>query len=779
MNTKEKWLGRLGAEMGRIGSNIISKPRVAAAGRLLARFGGGFLLSRAVVLDGMSPFGIGWVAASGGGAAGMASLLGTLMGTMTSTGQTQGLKIIAIAVLVYTAGVLFRGTGPARHTVFLPVVAGAVAAFVGMVFVAGEGFTFRSIVLYLTEILLITGSGYFYTLAVGRRERGMRGAFSRLTLRSTFLLALADLALFGTARPARVAAGIVTLRAAYANGAGMGSASGLASGSAMDLALGYPFFSMSYGVSGLLAGIFRKTGKLATAITYVLAGAVTVLWAGTAELRLAALLETFMASVIFMLLPMASGKRFQAAENLEEHEDRDAESGRRTREFTRRRLEQSALAFQEVYSQLQEVFARPQNDEDVARVFDRTAERVCRRCAMRGQCWDRDMENTYGVLGGVSGVLNREGRVRGTDFPPYFSDRCIQFAKFVHTANEEMSALLSRRKYRAGLAESRAQVCLQYAEIAKTLGHMADQVGQEVCFDEEAEAKIRQLVEPFRLPLTVTALSTPEGQKRVELEGRGAGLLLARDRDVFLRSLAKCVGYPVSMPEHIVTPLGEKLIFTESERLRAAIGIASHKKKGELVNGDTGTWFKTADGNAHILLSDGMGTGREAGEQSAQIVRLLERFLRAGIDPPSALSTINSTLVLRGAESGETPVTIDLCICNLKTGHTRFFKNGASPSYIKRGSRVSRIMGQGWPIGIGLMPSPGSGMTAVKLTGGDMIILASDGVCGTGGDAWLTRFLEAHEDSGPKELAGRILEQAVLQSGRGDDMTVMVFALSE
>jgi hypothetical protein len=58
-----------------------------------------------------------------------------------------------------------------------------------------------------------------------------------------------------------------------------------------------------------------------------------------------------------------------------------------------------------------------------------------------------------------------------------------------------------------------------------------------------------------------------------------------------------------------------------------------------------------------------------------------------------------------------------------------------------------------------------------------MVVLTSDGVCGTGGDEWLERFLEGSDSMRPKELAGRILEQAVLQSGRGDDMMVMVFAV--
>jgi stage II sporulation protein E len=546
----------------------------------------------------------------------------------------------------------------------------------------------------------------------------------------------------------------------------------------MDLTLGYPFFSMSYGISGLIAGVTRKTGRFWIAMAYVLTGAVTVLWAGTAALRLSALLETFTASVLFMLLPAAAGKRTGLPEGLEDRGLRDGESGKRTRDFTRRRLEQCSLAFAELHSQLKTVFKRPINDEDVSKVFDRTAERVCRRCAVRGQCWNRDMESTYGALGGVSGILNREGKVRGEDFPPFFSSRCIQFQKFVHTANEEMAALLGRRKYRAGLSESREQVCLQYAEMAKTLSHIAEQVGAEVCFDEETEARVRSALDQTGMNLNVTAFSTPEGEKRIEIEGRGAGLLLARDRASFLHSVSRCAGFVVSMPEQVITPLGDKLIFTQAERLRAAIGVASHKKQGEPVSGDYGTWFKTSDGNAHIILSDGMGSGREAGEQSAQVVSLLERFLRAGIDPASALSTINSTLVLRGAEGCESLVTVDLCICNLKTGHTRFFKYGASPSYVNRGGRISRVMGKGWPIGAGLSPGPGAGLSSLQLEEGDCIVLTSDGVCGTGSDAWLIKMLENAGNLRPKELAGHLLEQAVLQSGRGDDMMVMVFSLS-
>ncbi len=50
----------------------------------------------------------------------------------------------------------------------------------------------------------------------------------------------------------------------------------------------------------------------------------------------------------------------------------------------------------------------------------------------------------------------------------------------------------------------------------------------------------------------------------------------------------------------------------------------------------------------YLLLSDGMGSGQEAHREAALTVRLLEQFLRAGIEAAPALKTLNSALALLG-----------------------------------------------------------------------------------------------------------------------------------
>ena len=96
------------------------------------------------------------------------------------------------------------------------------------------------------------------------------------------------------------------------------------------------------------------------------------------------------------------------------------------------------------------------------------------------------------------------------------------------------------------------------------------------------------------------------------------------------------------------------------------VGLSLRPKRGERVSGDSAAHFETEDGTLCLLLSDGMGCGEAAQRESSMAARLLERFLRAGIDAPPALKTLNSALSLR-AESTDSFTTVDLLTLSLQT----------------------------------------------------------------------------------------------------------------
>lgn len=90
-----------------------------------------------------------------------------------------------------------------------------------------------------------------------------------------------------------------------------------------------------------------------------------------------------------------------------------------------------------------------------------------------------------------------------------------------------------------------------------------------------------------------------------------------------------------------------------------------------------------------MLLSDGMGSGEQAAKESISAVRILERFLRSGVEPATAMKILNSVMLLKSSESWGY-AAIDLMCIDLFTGQAGFYKYGAAPSYIRSGRSPPR-----------------------------------------------------------------------------------------
>ena len=61
-----------------------------------------------------------------------------------------------------------------------------------------------------------------------------------------------------------------------------------------------------------------------------------------------------------------------------------------------------------------------------------------------------------------------------------------------------------------------------------------------------------------------------------------------------------------------------------------------------------------------MSLSDGMGSGPLANEDSGKVVELTQRLLETGFSARSALKLVNTVLLLAGTE--QNPATLDLSL---------------------------------------------------------------------------------------------------------------------
>ena len=207
------------------------------------------------------------------------------------------------------------------------------------------------------------------------------------------------------------------------------------------------------------------------------------------------------------------------------------------------------------------------------------------------------------------------------------------------------------------------------------------------------------------------------------------------------------------------------------------VGLSLRPKRGERVSGDSAAHFETEDGTLCLLLSDGMGCGEAAQRESSMAVRLLERFLRAGIDAPPALKTLNSALSLR-AVSTDRFTTVDLLLLSLGTLEGELYKYGAAPSYLKRGGTVRRVTCSCLPAGL-QEGSPPPEATHIKLSPGCFLVMLSDGVTDSLDDEWLQNLLAGWEGHDPQQLVAAILADSMEKRGGTDDAGVLALYIPE
>ncbi len=223
----------------------------------------------------------------------------------------------------------------------------------------------------------------------------------------------------------------------------------------------------------------------------------------------------------------------------------------------------------------------------------------------------------------------------------------------------------------------------------------------------------------------------------------------------------------------------ETFYYVEEAKFHVLTGVAKATKETEKISGDNYAFFETNMGNLTVVLSDGMGSGEKANNDSTMVVELMQKFLEAGFQMEIAIQMINSALLAGGENSNMS--TLDLCSMDLYSGECHFVKVGSASSYIKRQHLVDRISSGNLPMGV--FKKPDIEAVGRTLMDGDYIVMVSDGILdalsqGIGEDM-LSELIGNTNLENPGEMANAILNFCIHQS-RGrvrDDMTVLVIGI--
>ena len=752
------------------------------AAEFAVRFLLGFFLSGARIFDTLSPFAVGLTAASGGPSAALATLFGSVAGYLFFGTFIWAIRYIAAAVLICTILIVFRETHVYESTWFMPLSAMVIVACISIVTASGAGWSAATAALLLTDAFLAGSCAYFFKRALspwsGNFEYEYRSeaihAISVLILISTVLISLSNVTVFGVMSVGRAIAVLVVFLASYMGGVGMGCAAGISIGLAMDAAYGgAPLFGSVYGFAGLVSGVFSKRSRLAFAVSFVLVGAVaSMIPFGNAGVP-SIIYEAFAASVVFLILPNTFISRLGAL--IPRVSSGPSSGAARAREYTKDRVEGASQAFYDLYETVKEKTGVKRNDADVASVFDRAAEASCRKCPKSPHCWQANYQTTLDVMNNMAPKMLERGKLMESDFPGYFAKDCVNLKSYVTSVNAELRGLLYRRQYRSRLRENQNAAFNQYFDVSAILRGISLELGSGLKLESALEERLSKFLQSLGLMADAAVFRDRSGRLHAEISGPKVTDALNKDAS-YLEKLSAVLGVRICTDSSRTVP--DRLKLLEAEPLCARVGISGIKKSGQEVSGDKGAYFKTDEGVLYVILSDGMGTGELAARCSADSVRILERFLRAGVAAETAMRMLNDLLLLKN-EDDTGCATVDLVSINLFTGATSIFKYGAAPSYLRQGEVIRRVRGSSLAAGLSAQPLNTPDHVKMELRPDSIAVMVSDGVIAGTDDGWIEDMIQDFNGENPRELSRAIINKAARNAAKDDDMTVIAIQISK
>ena len=575
----------------------------------------------------------------------------------------------------------------------------------------------------------------------------------------------------------------IVLALAFVGGAAIGSTVGVVIGLILSLANVLNVYEMSLlAFSGLMGGLLQEARKHGACLG-LLVGTVLVGMYGEATTLSLTLAESGIAILLFYATPtkwLQQISKYIPGTNEYTFEER--KYLQKIRDVTAQRVGQ----FSSVFRALSESFIQStegtnekgyRNETDY--FLSKVTEKSCQQCFMKNRCWQKNFDTTYSLMEDIKEALLVSDTLEPSVTYP-FENHCVKAKKVIDIMEKEVELLKVNQHLKKQVSESKKIVADQLQGVSDVMDNFAKEMMQERQRHEKQEIQIIRAMKQLDIHLEKLEIYQLEtGNIDISMSvifydyhGEGAKIIAPVLTDILDET--------VVVLEEEISPFPNGisfLTFGSARRFQVETGVALAAKGGGLVSGDSHTIMELGKGKFALAISDGMGNGLRAREESRETLKLLEQILQSGISEQVAIKSINSILALRTTD--EVFATLDLAMINLHNAALRFLKIGSSPSFIKRGDEVIQLAGNNLPIGI--IEHVELDTVSTSLKSGDILIMMSDGLFDgpkhvINNELWLERRIREMKTTDPQAIADILLEEVV----RGelgvihDDITVVV-----
>lgn len=341
---------------------------------------------------------------------------------------------------------------------------------------------------------------------------------------------------------------------------------------------------------------------------------------------------------------------------------------------------------------------------------------VCSRCFRRLNCWKNDYDNT------VRGFrrLSQMSEFSEENFP-FELDDCLHKKElkesFEKKARERATAKLLEMRF----SESRKLL----SEQIKIIEEVAESAGErmDVRYSEPISRNIRDKLVKFGMnPKSVIAYYNSKNRLMAEIyfSRADAPTGCSRIRDLVSDELR----LPLDSAGMVNSGQEVRIRLFERPEYSLEVYGASICADNSKENGDTSMIFSDGTGVSYVILSDGMGCGKNAAVESRMVVRMFRRLISSGVNYSSAIKLINSIMLTKSRE--ESFATLDAVRIDLDSCGLTVIKSGATATLICHRGSVMKITSPTFPIGIYEQSDTFS--RDYDFEDGDIIIMFSDGI---------------------------------------------------
>lgn len=754
--------------------------------RMLVQILLGFLLGRVVFFD-RNPVGIAYFAAGfcQGGAVfpiAISVSLGMLSALRLEAVLRYGLVMAAIAV----AADLFRQQHLRMKMWHCITVMAATLVLLSIVQCYLMPFQWRDVLYSLLDVCLVLAftrilyEGQHFLL-FAKKERRMENE------EMISLIVIGTLAIYGIPNVMvadisliEMAVYFLLLVISYQYGAGVGAVAGAAGGTLLVLTGRDGDMIGCLCLLGICAGVMRRRGKAWMLAAFLVTAAVLGISLDGLLLSGGTLKAVVFASLVFRIVPDRYLRKLRfPAKPLE-----DNWSGEYVQNLLRHRLKD----FSESFRQLSKVLASQSTQSssisrrDMRILMQEMSQQVCEKCENRERCMGQTALSRPESIG-VLAMAQEQGNLVLEQMPVEFTRECIHPDWFLMETNQSLRMARTIMSFQNKLAQNRQIIAGQMEQVGSLMEELAEDISQVGEIPVEMEEVIVKELGNMRVEANgIVIYENKAGHLEIHMRAattRGR-LVTSREAAEVLTDLMGKPFMPSSESRNVIPRQETQLAFVEDTPLYAVTGVARRAKEGEEISGDTFSCLSLPNGELLLALSDGMGSGADALEESQTVIELLEQMTEAGFSKISAMKLINTLYMPEGEETHY--ATADVVVLDLYQGECQFIKNGAAATWLRRGNEMERIEGQALPVGVVQDAEPY--LEKIKLSSGDYVIMMTDGI----EDAFFGRAQEMEQVLqersslvNPQEMAEYILEETIERCGGcvRDDMSVIVAGIWE